>query len=95
MTHGEWSKSGRKLAAGTVKGRADEAASFLAWAAWRDLRPPFKILHMKSNRRVSSGKRSADAVCDAFGSILQTVTPQECANYFKHAGYTKPNFIPL
>jgi putative transposase len=40
-------------------------------------------------------KRSADAVCDAIGSILQTVIPQECANYFKHAGYTKPYFIPL
>lgn len=50
-----------------------------------------KLKHWLRNHE----KRSADGVCDAIGSILQTITPQECANYFKHAGYTKPNFIPL
>ena len=39
--------------------------------------------------------RSADALCDAIGQILQTVTPQECANYLVNAGYAKPNFITL
>lgn len=31
--------------------------------------------------------RTVDDVCDAFGKILKTFTPQECANYFAHAGY--------
>ena len=40
-------------------------------------------------------KRSADAVCDAIGAILATVTSNECKNYFTNAGYTKPNVITL
>ena len=31
--------------------------------------------------------RTVDDVCDAIGEILKTFTPQECANYFVHAGY--------
>ena len=31
--------------------------------------------------------RTADAVCNALGPILETVTPHECSNYFTHAGY--------
>ncbi len=31
--------------------------------------------------------RTVDGVCDAIGEILKTFTPQECANYFEHAGY--------
>jgi putative transposase len=31
--------------------------------------------------------RTVDAVCDAIGEILKTFTPQECADYFAHAGY--------
>jgi len=31
--------------------------------------------------------RTVDDVCDAIGEILTTFTPQECANYFAHAGY--------
>lgn len=32
-------------------------------------------------------ERSADAVCDAIGSILKAVTPHECSNYLANAGY--------
>lgn len=31
--------------------------------------------------------RSVDALWDGIGAALQTVTPTECANCFRHAGY--------
>ena len=31
--------------------------------------------------------RTIEAVCAAIGQLLQAFTPQECANYFKNAGY--------
>jgi transposase len=31
--------------------------------------------------------RTRDALWDKIGEALQAFTPQECANYFKHAGY--------
>ncbi len=31
--------------------------------------------------------RTTDAVCDAIAPILDTVTPNECTNYFAQAGY--------
>jgi transposase len=34
-----------------------------------------------------AAKRSTDAVYDAIGPILDTVTSAECANYFANAGY--------
>ena len=34
-----------------------------------------------------AAKRTTDAVCDAIGHILATVTSAECANYFANAGY--------
>ena len=36
-----------------------------------------------------AAKRSVDAVCDAIGTILDTVTQTECANYFTEAGYDR------
>lgn len=33
--------------------------------------------------------RTADAVFDAIGPILENVTPEECANYFVKAGYAR------
>ena len=31
--------------------------------------------------------RSVEAICTAIGQLLDGFTPQECANYFKNAGY--------
>jgi hypothetical protein len=31
--------------------------------------------------------RTLDAICIAVGQLLGTFTADECANYFKHAGY--------
>jgi putative transposase len=33
--------------------------------------------------------RSFDTVCSAIGNILSTITPQECASYFRQAGYER------
>jgi integrase len=40
---GEWSLQGRKLERSTANQRADEAKSFLCWAADRGLRGPFEV----------------------------------------------------
>jgi len=34
-----------------------------------------------------AAERTIEAVCVAIGQILDAFTPQECANYFKNAGY--------
>ena len=34
-----------------------------------------------------AGERSIPALWDTIGDILQTFTPEECNNYFTHAGY--------
>jgi transposase len=34
-----------------------------------------------------AGERSIPALWDQIGTVLQTFTPQECRNYFKHVGY--------
>jgi putative transposase len=33
--------------------------------------------------------RSFDTICDALKTILEKFTPNECANYIKHAGYVQ------
>ena len=37
-----------------------------------------------------AGERTWDAICNRIGEILQKFTPNECQNYFTHAGY-EPN----
>jgi transposase len=34
-----------------------------------------------------AAERSVDALWDKIGEILNKFSPQECANYFRHAGY--------
>jgi transposase len=34
--------------------------------------------------------RTRDVHWDKIGDALHAITPQECANYFKHAGYAPP-----
>jgi transposase len=31
--------------------------------------------------------RTVDALCKLTGKVLKTIAPDECANYFRHAGY--------
>ncbi len=42
-----------------------------------------KLKHLLRKRAA----RSREAVCACIGQILDDFTPQECANYFKQAGY--------
>src|SRR4051812_8831314 len=52
-----------------------------------DLNPIEQLFSkLKHTPRPTAG-RTADAVCNALGPILETVTPHECSNYFTHAGY--------
>ncbi|OWJ55856.1 hypothetical protein BWR60_35855, partial [Inquilinus limosus] len=34
-----------------------------------------------------AARRNPDAICDAIASILDTVTPPQCRNFFAQAGY--------
>jgi transposase len=36
-----------------------------------------------------AAQRSSDAVCDAIGHMLKTVSATECSNYFENAGYNQ------
>jgi len=40
-----------------------------------------KLLHRKAARRTT------DAICHQIGALLTTFSPQQCANYFRNAGY--------
>ncbi len=42
-----------------------------------------KLKHLLRN----AAKRTIETVCSAIGQLLDAFTPQECANYFKNAGY--------
>ena len=52
-----------------------------------DLNPIEQIFSKLKHGLRSSAARSADTVCNAIGQILPTFSPQQCANYFRNAGY--------
>lgn len=52
-----------------------------------DLNPIEKLFAKLKHRLRKAAKRTGEAVCDAIGQILDTLTPQECRNYFVQAGY--------
>lgn len=52
-----------------------------------DLNPIEQLFAKIKHCLRKAAKRTADAVCDAIGQILATLTAQECANYFINAGY--------
>ncbi|HEV2362949.1 MAG TPA: hypothetical protein VGS12_01995 [Caulobacteraceae bacterium] len=35
----------------------------------------------------AAAERTAPALRDRIGHLLHALTPQDCANYFRHAGY--------
>ena len=49
--------------------------------------PDLNLEHAFKPRLRKAAARTTDAVCNALGPILETVTPDECSNYFAHAGY--------
>ena len=52
-----------------------------------DLNPIEQLFSKLKHWLRKAAARSFDAVCCAIGTILQTVTRQECENYFHNAGY--------
>jgi len=52
-----------------------------------DLNPIEQLFAKLKHRLRKAAGRTADAVCNAIGPILETITPDECSNYFAHAGY--------
>ena len=52
-----------------------------------DLNPIEQLFSKLKHWLRRAAGRTADAVCNALGPILETVTPHECSNYFTHAGY--------
>ncbi len=52
-----------------------------------DLNPIEQLFAKLKHWLRKAAARCADTVCAAIGDILGGITAQECANYFKHAGY--------
>jgi putative transposase len=52
-----------------------------------DLNPIEQLFAKLKHHLRNAQERSAVAVCNAIGKILDTITPRECENYFAHAGY--------
>jgi transposase len=52
-----------------------------------DLNPIEQVFAKLKHLLRRAGARTADAVCQAIGQLLDAFTPQECANYFRNAGY--------
>ena len=52
-----------------------------------DLNPIEQLFAKLKHWLRKAAARTPDAVCDAIGHILDTVTARECGNYFIAAGY--------
>ena len=52
-----------------------------------DLNPIEQVFAKLKHLLRKCAARTVEAICAAVGQILPAFTPQECANYFKNAGY--------
>jgi transposase len=52
-----------------------------------DLNPIEQVFAKLKHLLRKAAARTLEAVCVAIGQLLDAFTPQECANYFKNAGY--------
>jgi transposase len=52
-----------------------------------DLNPIEQVFAKLKHLLRKAAARTVETVCAAIGELLGTFTPQECANYFKNAGY--------
>lgn len=60
-----------------------------------DLNPIEQLFAKLKHWLRKAAKRTFETVTNALAQILDTVTVQECANYFANAGYIGPKAIPL
>jgi transposase len=54
-----------------------------------DLNPIEKLFAKVKHELRQAQARTRNAIDDALAAILQTVSPNECQNYFKEAGYER------
>ncbi|ASY61008.1 Mobile element protein (plasmid) [Sinorhizobium sp. CCBAU 05631] len=54
-----------------------------------DLNPIEKLFAKIKHALRNAQARSRNTLHDALATILQTVSPKECRNYFKEAGYER------
>ena len=54
-----------------------------------DLNPIEQLFAKLKHLLRKAAARTAEALCHAIGPILDSVTPQECRNYFVQAGYDR------
>ncbi len=54
-----------------------------------DLNPIEQLFAKLKHLLRKCAERSVEAVCAAIGQVLGAFSPQECANYFKNAGYAQ------
>ncbi len=59
-----------------------------------DLNPIEQLFSKLKHWLRRAAARTTDAVCNALGPILETVTPDECSNYFARAGYRQTQIHP-
>ena len=52
-----------------------------------DLNPIEQVFSKLKHLLRKAAARNTDDICTAIGQLLLTYTPNECANYFKNAGY--------
>jgi transposase len=52
-----------------------------------DLNPIEQVFAKLKHLLRKAAARTIEAVCTAIGQLLHAFTPDECANYFKNAGY--------
>lgn len=52
-----------------------------------DLNPIEQVFAKLKGLLRKAGARTVEAVCAAIGQLLETFSPEECAHYFKNAGY--------
>ena len=52
-----------------------------------DLNPIEQVFAKLKTLLRKKAARTVEAICDAIGDLLDSFTPQECANYLKNAGY--------
>ena len=81
---------------GSHKGRAvrrairqAEAKLFLLPKYSPDLNPIEQVFAKLKHMLRKAAARTKDAVRNAIGTLLETYTPQECANYLKNSGYNR------
>jgi transposase len=60
-----------------------------------DLNPIEQVFAKLKAMLRKAATRSIDALWATVGTLLDRFSPQECARYFRHAGYRPPKWNPL